>query len=294
MTKTIGVVGLGVMGRAMAGNLAKGTDKVIGFDVSETTRAAVSADIDLTETLEELAGIANLVLLSLPGPDACRSVMKALCASAGSGTLVIDTSTVDPQTTKELAAQASDSGLLFVGAPVIGGQKGAQSGELTVIAGGSDDALEQAKEALNLIGSDLHFVDNPSSAATLKLLNNLMSLGNTVVFAEALTLAAQAEVPASVVHEVLRNGSGASTAFDRRFAANIKPRNFEPGFSVDLAVKDLRLVHDFAAASGVTLPAAERTLATFADLSSEGLGAKDVSILIRWWENRIGRQIAGS
>lgn len=294
MKQNIGVVGLGVMGRAMAANLANGTDKVTGFDVSETTRAAVAGAIDVTETLEDLAGIANLILLSLPGPDACYSVLNIICAHAVPGTLVIDTSTVDPQTTRDLADRAAASGLLFVAAPVIGGQKGAQSGALTVIAGGSHEALEQAKEALQRIGSDIHFVASPPAAATLKLLNNMMSLGNTVVFAEALALAAQADVPASVVHDVLRNGSGASVAFDRRFAVNIGPEHFEPGFSVDLAVKDLRLVQGFAAGAGLMLPAAEQTLATFAGLSGEGLGGKDVSILVRWWEGETGRRIAGT
>jgi len=294
MTQRIGIVGLGVMGRAMAANLAKETDSVLGFDVSARTREAMAGTIQLSNTLAELAIITDLILLSLPGPDSCHSVLNEVCANAAPGTLVLDTSTVDPQTTRDLAAQAVASGLLFIAAPVIGGQTGAENAALTIIAGGSPQALEQAKPTLQRIGSDIHFVDSPPTAAALKLLNNLMSLGNTLVFAEALALAAQVDVPAAVVHNVLRNGSGASTAFDRRFTANIEPGYYEPGFSVDLAIKDLRLVCGFAGGTGLSLPSAERTLAAFVGLADEGLGGKDVSVVVRWWEEKLGRRIGGA
>lgn len=276
----VGVIGLGVMGCAMAANLRDAGWPVAGFDLSAERRKSLSQELTMAGSLDELAAQADILTMSLPGPAQCLDTIDHLARACRAGTLVIDLSTVDPESSKREAAAARVAGLGFVAAPVMGGEPAAQAGMLTIVAGADPADIARAMPLLEVVGDTIHSVPSAEEAAALKLFNNMVSLGNTVIFAEAFALAAKAGISLDAVYRVLNDGSAGSTALRRRYEVNIVPGDYDPGFSVDLAVKDLKLVRDFSQSEGLALEAAERTLRAFESLQADGLGQRDVAVLV--------------
>lgn len=293
MTDRIGFVGLGVMGSAMASNLSDAGFDVTGFDIDPAALERAPATVARAGSIKTVVADADVLAMSLSGPAACRAVVADLVA-LDVAVRVLDLSTIDPRTAGELETELGRHGIGYIHAPVIGGQVGAVAGTLTIIAGGEKATLERVEPLLGAIGSTIHRVDSPRTAALLKLLNNLTSLGNTVVFAEAFALAAAAEVDAQTVFDVLNTGSAASAALERRWRVNIAPGDYRPGFAVDLAVKDLDLAVKAATELGLDLPTGQATRDTFARLSAAGMGNDDVAALVRVWEERVGHRIGGA
>ncbi len=291
--RTVGFVGLGVMGSAMAATLARAGVTVIGFDVSESAKELATDQVRVVDSLAEVVQQCSTIFLSLPGPPVSRAVFSEILAAASGPVTVIDTSTIDPETAAEHERLAGQKGHAYVAAPVAGGESAAKAGSLTVIAGGTGPSVDAIEPMLHLIGADIHVVESARTASLLKLLNNLMTLGNTIVFTEALALAASADVPASTVYDVLKNSSGGSAIFTRRWKANIEPGNYSPGFSVNLAVKDLGLALDFARSQGVTLAAADHARTSYTELQELGWGDRDVASIVESWETRLKKKIGG-
>lgn len=291
---TIGVVGLGVMGREMARHLRADSCAVLGLDVDPGVWAGNDlGGIERAESLAELAARAQLLVLSLPGPAQVERVLDDIGKIGVSDLIIADTSTVDPHSAERFTRTAAASGLIYAQCPVIGGQTGARQGTLTVIAGVTDSGRSALAEVLPRIGREIHWVDSPAQAATLKLLNNLVSLGNTLVFAEAFALGAKAGISAARVYEVLRTGSAQSTAMDRRWGVNIGPGNYHPGFTIDLALKDLRLAGRYAQEVGVPLLHGSLTAQVYQLLAARGWGGRDVAAIVPWWEEIIETRIGG-
>ncbi len=281
----IGFVGLGVMGRQMASHLSKAAGgQLLGYDMNAAVWQEVDPSIERAENIDAIGKRCPIVFLSLPDPRHVISVIDALASCLAAGTIIVDTSTIDPGTAEKVFDRTLSQDIAYIQCPVIGGQKGAREGTLTIIAGGKVDILEKVHPYLLQIGKEIHFVETPSEAATLKLLNNFMSLGNTVILAEALALGAKAGVRAETIYRVLRTGSGFSEAFERRWQANIKSGNYAPGFAIDLAVKDLTLITSYGAQLGLPLFAGALTTQVYRSLQLLGWGERDVAAIAAWWE----------
>ena len=290
----IGVVGLGVMGREMASRLAHGGSVVHGFDQNlGVWEEATLKHVHRAEHLPSMARTAQVLWLSLPGPAEVAAVLEAAAAEAQPGTVIADTSTIDPVSAQHLGERASAAGLVYAHLPVIGGQVGARAGTLTVIVGAPDAARPLLEPLLPLVAATVHWVDNPRHAATLKLLNNLVSLGNTLVFAEAMAVGAKAGLDSKDVYHVLHTGSAQSQAMDRRWAVNIQPGHYDPGFTIDLALKDLRLATTYARDLGLPLFHGALTEQVYRLLQTDGLGGRDVAAVVPWWANRAHVHIGG-
>lgn len=290
----IGVVGLGVMGREMASRLARGGSSVQGFDQNPAVwDEATLNDVLRAESLPSMARTAQILWLSLPGPTEVAAVLDAAATDAAPGTLIADTSTIDPVSAQQLAEQASSKGLVYAHLPVIGGQVGARAGTLTVIVGAPDAARPHLEPLLAQVAATVHWVDNPKHAATLKLLNNLVSLGNTLVFAEALALGAKAGLSTTAIYDVLHTGSAQSQAMDRRWVVNIQPGHYDPGFTIDLALKDLRLATTYARDLGMPLFHGALTEQMYRLLQADGLGGRDVAAVVPWWADQTHVSIGG-
>ena len=290
----IAVVGLGVMGREMAGRLAEGGLVVHGFDQNPQAWEDMAVKRVLrSDDLRSAASQAEVLWLSLPGPHEVAAVLDDAAPAARPGTVVADTSTIDPVSAQRLGERAATAGLAYAHLPVIGGQVGARAGTLTVIAGASKAARHVLDPLLPLVAATVHWVDSPMHAATLKLLNNLVSLGNTLVFAEAMAVGAKAGLTAAEVYHVLHTGSAQSQAMDRRWAVNIQSENYEPGFTIDLALKDLRLATTYARDLGLPLFHGALTEQVYRLLQTDGLGDRDVAAIIPWWAERVQVPIRG-
>jgi 3-hydroxyisobutyrate dehydrogenase-like beta-hydroxyacid dehydrogenase len=234
----IGFVGMGTMGGPMARRLASVGFAVRGFDVSaERSRQAAAAGVALATGPADAARDADVVLSSLPdpatvrraylGPDGVLSAIKA-------GAILIDLSTIDPETWREVAAAARAKSVDCLDAPVSGGPLEAGNGKLVFLLGGDAAVLERARPVLIALGTELHHIGPLGSGLVVKIVNNMMSIANVAVAAEAMVLGVKAGVEPKRLFEILSTSGGRSHHFLKRFP-NVLAGDFTPNFGIGLS-----------------------------------------------------------
>lgn len=256
--KTVGVIGLGNMGRGMALTLQRSGYAVLGLDKSEQVAAvAREAGIPLASSLPELARACSAIVLSLPTSAIVRAVLEGadgLLANAASGTLLIDTTTADPQITRELAAVLKEKGLRFVDAPVSGGPTGAMKGELTMFIGGSEEDVAYANPILSALGTKRFHIGEVSAGHVAKLINNLLTASHLVTASEAFRLANAAGISTEQLIEAVNAGSGRSGVTLFNYPTRILNNTYSSGFTMQLMRKDVNLAVSLGDALGLSLP----------------------------------------
>ncbi|WP_137925606.1 NAD(P)-dependent oxidoreductase [Cupriavidus sp. 2SB] len=256
--KTVGVIGLGNMGRGMALTLQRSGYAVLGLDKSEQVAAvAREAGIPLASSLPELARACSAIVLSLPTSAIVRAVLEGadgLLANAASGTLLIDTTTADPQITRELAAVLKEKGLRFVDAPVSGGPTGAMKGELTMFIGGSEEDVAYANPILSALGTKRFHIGDVSAGHVAKLINNLLTASHLVTASEAFRLANAAGISTEQLIEAVNAGSGRSGVTLFNYPTRILNNTYSSGFTMQLMRKDVNLAVSLGDALGLSLP----------------------------------------
>ena len=257
--KTVGVIGLGNMGRGMALTLQRSGYAVLGLDKSEQVSAvAREAGIPLAASLPELAKACSAIVLSLPTSAIVRAVLEGeqgLLASAAPGTLLIDTTTADPQITRELAGVLKEKNLRFVDAPVSGGPTGAMKGELTMFIGGSDEDVAYANPILSALGTKRFHIGGVSAGHVAKLINNLLTASHLVTASEAFRLANAAGISTDQLIEAVNAGSGRSGVTLFNYPNRILNNTYSSGFTMQLMRKDVNLAVSLGDALGLSLPA---------------------------------------
>jgi 3-hydroxyisobutyrate dehydrogenase len=295
-TPHVGFIGLGVMGSRMAKTLARAGYALDAFDVDPgKTRAVAEAGATAAGSAADVAGKSDVVFSSLPWPATVREVYLGaggVVASARPGTILIDTSTVDPETTRAVHTAAAARGVRYLDAPVSGGFREAENGTLVVIVGGDADAFDQAKAVLGVIGSAVHYAGPSGAGNIVKLVNNVMSMGNMLVAAEVFVLGVKAGMDARTLFEILRGSAGRSYHFEKRLP-NILARNFEPGFTVDLARKDLGLAVDMARSHDVPVPATSLLHQLYNASSALGDGKNDFASIVKLFESWAKTEVRG-
>lgn len=244
----IGVIGLGQMGLAMAGTLERAGLSVMGTDVSVERRALFASSV---ATPEDLAARCGVIILSLPNSAIVESVMAAIVPHCARGTLIIDTSTADPASTRKLAVEARAKGLHFVDAPVSGGAAGAAAGTLFIMAGGEDEALAAAAPFFDILGRETILCGGPGAGNVVKILNNALCAAHLALAGEALALGEKAGLNRELLAAALAKGSGRSGVFEVNLPKWVLSGSFDSGFTMGLMRKDVRLFDDFAQANGV-------------------------------------------
>jgi 3-hydroxyisobutyrate dehydrogenase len=267
--RRIAVIGLGSMGGAMAATLHNAGWKVTGFDPSETARTAVSdAGIATTASVEDLAGTPYAVL-SLPAASVVESTVPQLLASPGT-VAIIDTTTSEPATSKQMAELAEAHGAAFVDAPVSGGRDGAASGTLSAFVGATDAALAAAEPVLlALTGGKYNHIGGPGSGNVVKLLNNVLAAANLVSVGEALGVAKAYGIDPAKAAASISEASGGSKVSANMYPNWVLSGTHDSGFSLGLMARDAALAVDVAAQIGEN-PA---LLAAVASLWQEALAA---------------------
>ncbi|WP_058545153.1 NAD(P)-dependent oxidoreductase [Pseudomonas fluorescens] len=252
------VVGLGKMGLGMALSIQRAGYYVYGYDKNEmAARVALESGIDVIHELSEVASEVVVYVLSLPNAAIVEAVVsgdKGIKSFARNGSLVIDTSTSDPQTTRRLAAELSPLGLGFIDAPVSGGAKGALAGELTMFIGGSTNDVEAAEGVLKAMGTKRFHIGASGAGNVGKILNNLLCASHLIIAGEAFRLGRAAGVEPLAVLDAINTGSGRSGVTLYNFPARILNGAFDSGFTMQLMRKDVRLAMSLAEAVGVNLP----------------------------------------
>jgi 3-hydroxyisobutyrate dehydrogenase len=248
--RRIAVIGLGSMGGAMAATLHNAGWKVTGFDPSETARTAVSdAGIATTTSVEDLAGTPYAVL-SLPAASVVESTVPQLLASPGT-VAIIDTTTSEPATSKQMAELAEAHGAAFVDAPVSGGRDGAATGTLSAFVGATDAALAAAKPVLlALTGGKYNHIGGPGSGNVVKLLNNVLAAANLVSVGEALGVAKAYGIDPAKAAASISEASGGSKVSANMYPNWVLSGTHDSGFSLGLMARDAALAVDVAAQIG--------------------------------------------
>jgi len=296
-TPRIGFVGLGAMGGAMAGRLVKSGYAVAGYDIrAERAEVAAQAGVARAATPAEAAQSADVVMSSLPHPAAVHEAYlgpHGVLAGARAGAALVDLSTIDPDTWKEVARVAGERGLACLDAPVSGGPVEAGSGGLVFLVGGEAPVLERCRPIFAALGTEVHHVGPLGSAQIVKIVNNVMSMGNVAVAAEAMVLGVKAGMDPQRLFDILSTSGGRSHHFLKRFP-NVLAGDFAPRFSIALSRKDLGLAARLAESLGVPMLTTAIVRQVYEAAGAAGLDGQDMAAVTALFEGWAGVQVRGT
>jgi len=285
----VGVIGLGNIGGAIAGNLVADGHRVTVFDLDPERVAAVEG----ATPGGSVAGVATasaVTFTSLPDPGAVASVATEWAPAAPAGAVLCDLSTTLPESNRAIAEQLAGSGHRFVEAPLTGGHVGAANRKLVFMVGGEDDAVASVLPLLDSLGRATFHLGPVGAGTTMKLANSLLAFSGAIAAFEAVSLAAKSGIDVRTATEIVKL-SGPSNYFLDRGIEGINTRGRPTEFSLRLAAKDARLIGELGTAQGVPTPVAGATLAFLADAVDRGLGEHDWSDLVLEAEARSGIEL---
>lgn len=294
--KTLGFIGLGMMGGPMALNLLKAGYDLAVLDTREEALApVVAAGGRRCATPAEVASAAETVLVSLPTPDVVHDV--ALGANGlAEGTAIktyIDLSTTGPVVAKAVGEALTAKGIACLDAPVSGGERGASGGTLAIMVSGPKARYEAARPILETIGKKLFFVgEGPGMGQTVKVANNYLSATNTLAASEALVMGVKAGIEAQVMLDVINASSGRNNSTEDKFPVFVLPRNFK-SMRTRLLLKDVTLCAEQGAALGVPMWLANTVRQFLSFAVSQGRGDEASIGMIRIIEDWAGVEVKG-
>jgi 3-hydroxyisobutyrate dehydrogenase len=281
---TVGVVGLGNMGRGMALTLMRSGYRVFGFDALEATRAALSAEgIETFPDMGPMCREADMLILSLPNAAIVEAVVAGdggILAHPKPGLLIVETSTSHPETTRRMAALLEKAGMALIDAPVSGGPKGALAGMMTMVIGGSDADVARATPVLEAMSAKRVHVGPVGAGHVTKIVNNLLCAAHLLTGAEALRIARAAGVDAERLLEGLNAGSGRSGVTLMNLPTWVLNDAFDSGFSMKLMRKDVRLAAQFIDELGLDLPMAADTARIWAESENTISDSEDFNRIV--------------
>lgn len=287
----IGFIGLGNMGGPMAANLAKAGHEVRAFDLDATAleRAEAAGAVRAANATATAEG-AEVVVSMLPAGAHVRTVYLddgGLVAAAAPGTLLIDSSTIDVETARAVHAEAAARGLGMLDAPVSGGVGGAEAGTLTFMCGGEDAAFERAQPILQAMGKNIFHAGEAGAGQAAKCCNNMMLAIEMIAVSEGFALAEKLGLDAQRLFDI------ASTATSQCWSmtsycpvpgpvpAAPSNRDYAPGFTVAMMLKDLKLAQDAAKVCGAATALGSHATEIYEAFEAAGNGGLDFSAIIR-------------
>lgn len=291
---TIAFIGLGNMGGGMATNLSKAGNDVRAFDLSAEAMAAVkSAGCLPAASAAEAIKDAEVVVTMLPAGKHVAAVYEAeVFGTAKPGTLLIDCSTIDVETARDLAEKAHNHGFLAVDAPVSGGIAAAHGGTLTFMVGGSDEAFGFAEPVLADMGKAVIHAGANGAGQAAKICNNMLLGATMVATCEAFNLAERLGLDAQTFFDISSKASGQSWSMTSYCPVpGVGPdtpadHDYQGGFATALMLKDLRLAMEAADGAGAAVPMGERARALYERFAEAGNGGLDFSAIIKMLDKR--------
>jgi 3-hydroxyisobutyrate dehydrogenase len=296
----IGFIGLGNMGGPMAANLVRAGHRVRGYDRVDAARAALgAAGGGAAGSVAEAVVGAEIVVTMLPAGEHVREVLTAsdgVLAHAAHGALLIDCSTIDVATARDMAAQAAARGFAMLDAPVSGGVSGASAGTLTFMVGGTQAEFDRAQPALTAMGKTIVLAGDAGAGQAAKVCNNLILGISMLAVSEAFALADKLGLSAQALFDISKTASGQCWALTSYcpvpgpVPTSPANRDYQPGFATALMLKDLTLATDAAASTGAASVLGEHARAAYQRLAELGMGNKDFSVAARaLLEGQLGR-----
>ena len=281
---TVGYIGLGIMGRGMAHNLLKAgyTLKVWNRTASRMDELASAGATPRTSPADVAAHSDIIITCVSDTPDVVAVIAGAdgVLQGVRAGALVIDMSTISPQTTVELASQVRAKGASMLDAPVSGGSEGAAKGTLSIMVGGDEADFNRALPVFQAMGKIIVLVGAQGAGQTVKLVNQILVVGNALAMSEALLFAQAGGVDVTKALAAVSGGAAGSWMLSNR-GPQILNRDWRPGFTIDLQQKDLRLVLAAADDVGVPLPGTALIFQLYRTLQQAGLGHEGNHALVK-------------
>jgi 3-hydroxyisobutyrate dehydrogenase len=281
--RRVALVGLGVMGSGMAGQLLDAGFPLVVFNRNrERAMPYVARGASLATSPSEAAADADVIVAMVADDDASREVwlgQRGALAASKPGTLLIECSTLSPSWIRHLAQAAEARGCALLEAPVTGSKVQAAAGELLFLVGGAADTLERARPVLDAMGRGAVHLGAHGSGAFLKLINNFLCGVQAASLAEALALIERSELPRDMALEVLTEGAPGSPLV-KMLSARMASSDYSVHFELDLMRKDLAYCITEGQAHGILLGTAMAALREFDHASEDGSGAKDLSAVV--------------
>jgi 2-hydroxy-3-oxopropionate reductase len=289
---TVGLIGLGTMGRPMARNLLKAGHRLHVFArrpeaaaeaiaagaVAEASPADVARAVDFVVTIVTADAQVEEVILGEGG------VLQA----AAAGKTLIEMSTIGPWTARKIAASLAQRGMAMLDAPVSGGPWGAESATLTIMAGGDPATFEKSRPVLSALGQRIFHLGPLGAGQTVKLVNQMVAGAIMVATAEGYLLAKAAGADLEKLTEVMEVSSGASAMLAARGRKYLLANQYAPGFSTALMHKDVRLAMEMALALQIPTPMAATARQQYLAALRQGHGAKDFAAVVKVMEQAAG------
>lgn len=287
----VAFIGLGNMGLPMARNLVKAGHRVVGFDISAANMAeAKEAGLEPAASAGDAASQAEVVVTMLPAGQHVRTVYLGdggIVARAAKGTLMIDSSTIDVEAARDVIAKAEAAGHAMVDAPVSGGTGGAAAGTLTFMVGGSDAAFERAKPLLECMGKTIVHAGGPGTGQAAKICNNMILGISMIAVSEAFVLADKLGLDRQKLFDISSKSSGQCWSLTSYcpvpgpVPTSPANRDYQPGFTAEMMLKDLKLAQQAAQTAGAATPLGAEAAQLYQLFVGGGRGMLDFSGIIR-------------
>ncbi|MBE6990223.1 MAG: 2-hydroxy-3-oxopropionate reductase [Ruminococcaceae bacterium] len=289
----IGFIGMGIMGRPMALNLLRaGHDVMVSNRSIDKCAPAVSAG-GKTGTYAEAAAYGEILITMLPNSPQVREVVLGAGGAADAmrpGQVLVDMSSINPLESRAIAAELAERGIEMLDAPVSGGEPKAVDGTLSIMAGGRPEIFERCREVLGAMGSSVVYCGDIGAGNTTKLANQVIVAANIAAVAEGFMLARKAGVDPNVVFSAIRGGLAGSTVMEAK-GPMMLANNVQPGFKIDLHIKDLDNALQVGHATGAPLPMTANVMELLQNLRAGGLGGCDHSALAKYYEKLAGTNL---
>jgi len=292
MSARIGFIGLGNMGGPMAINLVKAGHAVTGFDLSEDALSALeAAGGKKAGSVAELAGTADVIVTMLPAGKHVRATYLeegGILAHAKPGTVLIDSSTIDVDSARAVAAAVAERGMLMVDAPVSGGVGGAAAGTLTFMVGGPEAAFEAARPYLEIMGKTIVHAGGSGNGQAAKICNNMILGISMIGVSEAFVLAERLGLDAQKLFDISSTASGQCWSLTTYcpvpgpVPASPANNGYKPGFASEMMLKDLKLAQEAASSSGASTPLGAEAAALYNIFCNADGQGTDFSAIVKF------------
>lgn len=283
----VGFIGLGIMGKPMSKNMLKAGYELVVMDVNPgPVEEVVAAGASSADTPKAVAEQTEIIITMLPNSPHVKAAVlgeNGIIEGAKPGTVVIDMSSIAPLASKEVAAELEKIGVEMLDAPVSGGEPKAIDGTISVMVGGKKEVFDQCYDLMMTMAGSVVYTGSIGAGNITKLANQVIVALNIAAMSEALVLATKAGVEPELVYQAIRGGLAGSTVLDAK-APLVMDRKFDPGFRIELHIKDLANVLETAHAIGVPLPLTAGVMEIMQALKVDGKQGNDHGGLVQYYE----------
>lgn len=292
----VGFVGLGIMGKPMAKNVRKAGYEVLAYDLNQAVLEEVKVDgINVADSGKEVAENTDVVITMLPNSPHVKSAIfgeRGIAEGLSPGKAVIDMSSISPVASKEIYEKLKEMGVDFLDAPVSGGEPGAIEGTIAVMVGGDKGVFDKYYDLLMSMSKSATYVGEAGAGNITKLANQMIVAANISAMSEAYVFAKKAGADPKLVFEAIRGGLAGSKVMEQK-SPKIFDDNYDPGFRIELHIKDLQNVLDTAHNDNISVPIAANNMEILQACKVEGLEKNDHSAIAKYFEKINNTKILG-